>query len=46
MKYLLLLGMCLFLGGCATQDADQVSTKPWNRPEPHEGGPLSFLNTR
>lgn len=45
---LLLLGALFILAGCASDapdDPNQVSTIPWNRPEPWEGqGPLGGFN--
>jgi hypothetical protein len=44
---LIFLGTLAGLGGCASQkqdDAEQVSTIPWNRPESWEGqGPMGGM---
>ena len=36
--FLLLIVATAFGSGCATPSSDGVSTIPWNRPQPWEGG--------
>jgi hypothetical protein len=33
-----LLGLGCFAGGCATDDPDNASVRPWNTPQGWEGG--------
>jgi hypothetical protein len=35
---LAILGLAVFLSGCATDEPDNASVRPWNTPQSWEGG--------
>jgi len=45
MLFLVLAAMVMFISGCATDEPDNASVRPWNSPEGWEGGMMgSMLN--
>jgi hypothetical protein len=42
--FLLLAGVMIFIAGCATEDPENASVRPWNTPKSWEGGLPSGMN--
>ncbi len=42
--WLLLVGTGLFIGGCATEESSNMSSRPWNTPKGWESGLPSALS--
>jgi hypothetical protein len=43
---LAVMTLAIFLSGCATDEPENASVRPWNSPAGWEGGPLGGMNTQ